>query len=393
MSDKVAKMGYVIQPAYYRDFRCIGGACPNSCCVGWQVDWSTEAVEKLKSTECSEQLRELMNTSFIRANGKYIVKMGEKNRCPFLTEDNMCCIQRELGEEYLSDICKIYPRIAFISGENGMRSCYSSCYCVIDTICNDEKSMKLEKYRPSKPVKMNTLVVKNSEEEKKKRPELKYRTEIIEFFYEIIADNSRPVETSIVLAALGAQKLDEYVKKGMYDKLPDVMKALKNQLNDTAMVNKINNINPNENLKFNFIIKLLDTIFSSEFLASFYRDGVIDSDRYHKGVKLFEEIFSDKPFATRNIALNLLLEMQIPFYDCDVGLFDNFSYFAAALATIKFAAPAMALSQKNADRGFKIIASYLSRSFAHNGNKAKAVLNILGEFNCKSPAYLAAIIK
>ena len=25
-------------PAFYRDFACIAGACPDSCCQGWEVD-------------------------------------------------------------------------------------------------------------------------------------------------------------------------------------------------------------------------------------------------------------------------------------------------------------------------------------------------------------------
>lgn len=25
-------------PEYYERFRCIGGACPDTCCAGWEVD-------------------------------------------------------------------------------------------------------------------------------------------------------------------------------------------------------------------------------------------------------------------------------------------------------------------------------------------------------------------
>lgn len=99
------------QPAYFRDFRCIGGTCQNSCCIGWVIDWRTEEIDKVKNAPgCSEELRALCESKFEPNGDKYMVKLNEDGRCPFLTEDNFCRIQRELGAECLSDTCSIYPR-------------------------------------------------------------------------------------------------------------------------------------------------------------------------------------------------------------------------------------------------------------------------------------------
>ena len=32
-------------PDYYEKFRCIGGACPDTCCAGWEVDIDEETAE------------------------------------------------------------------------------------------------------------------------------------------------------------------------------------------------------------------------------------------------------------------------------------------------------------------------------------------------------------
>lgn len=94
---------YFRQPRYFTDFRCVGGTCTNSCCIGWKIFWTQDEIDKVKNDpNCSEELRALMENSFHPSSdgekNKYSMTLEEKtNRCPFLTEDNFCKIQRELG--------------------------------------------------------------------------------------------------------------------------------------------------------------------------------------------------------------------------------------------------------------------------------------------------------
>ena len=36
-------------PSYYSQFHCIGGSCPDSCCIGWEVDIDEETCDYYKS--------------------------------------------------------------------------------------------------------------------------------------------------------------------------------------------------------------------------------------------------------------------------------------------------------------------------------------------------------
>ena len=39
-------------PSYYSQFHCIGGSCPDSCCIGWEKDPSeTDFAPTSKRTE------------------------------------------------------------------------------------------------------------------------------------------------------------------------------------------------------------------------------------------------------------------------------------------------------------------------------------------------------
>ena len=224
------------QPRYYNSFSCIGGSCPASCCIGWRVDWTKEEVEKLKNSECSENLRKLIDSSFEEIGEKYEIKLYER-KCPFLTEDNFCFIQREIGEEYLSYTCRNYPRSFTLSGNTVLSCCNISCYHVMDILCSDKDCMVLENYK-STSKKIEKVEV-NSKTDIMNHPELKYRQQLFEFLYELISDDSHSLETSIVLGALAAQGLTRIIEKGEYDSIPDYIKNIKGQLNDPEQIKKL----------------------------------------------------------------------------------------------------------------------------------------------------------
>lgn len=62
------------QPKFFKDFHCIGGDCPISCCQRWRIDYNNEDVEKLKKADCSENLRMLIKNSFESFNDMMHIK-------------------------------------------------------------------------------------------------------------------------------------------------------------------------------------------------------------------------------------------------------------------------------------------------------------------------------
>ena len=92
-----------IYPDYYRRFHCVGGECPDSCCIGWEIEIDDEAMEKYKSAEgeLGRRLRENISDGCFVLNGE---------RCPFLNEKNLCDIIRDGGEDMLCTVCTEFPR-------------------------------------------------------------------------------------------------------------------------------------------------------------------------------------------------------------------------------------------------------------------------------------------
>ncbi len=110
----------------YADFECIGGACPATCCCGWQVRIDPKSAERYKAVEgdFGEELREYIKTL---KDGRSYFEMQNNGRCPFLNKDNLCRIYRTLGPEAMCETCQKYPREIYCVGDIQFAAVSISC--------------------------------------------------------------------------------------------------------------------------------------------------------------------------------------------------------------------------------------------------------------------------
>ena len=142
-------------PSYYGEFECIKGECRHSCCIGWEIDIDGVTMEKYSSLggEIGERIRRSIsdfcgnvpsknapNDDFCTSGGEdfqphFILVHGD--RCPHLDECGLCRIITELGEGYISDICRLHPRFfneTARGAEVGLgMSCEEACRLILST--------------------------------------------------------------------------------------------------------------------------------------------------------------------------------------------------------------------------------------------------------------------
>lgn len=105
-------------------YRCIAGECRENCCAGLHVQLSADNHAKL--LERSRAFPQL------KAKVDQVVKLEPEGQrtsahhsyfetttahCSFLDPDYLCSIQRNLGEDTLSDACSTFPRVLTQVGE------------------------------------------------------------------------------------------------------------------------------------------------------------------------------------------------------------------------------------------------------------------------------------
>lgn len=412
-------MAYYRQPNYFSGFKCVGSTCPNSCCYNWSIDWKTEELNKVKNDpKCSDELRELIEKSFTYNEERKtnVVILKDNKGCPFLTKDNLCRIQLELGAEALSYICRIYPRQFIFTDYSAYRYCNMSCPETMKKLLNDEKSMELVNV----PIKEKAHLISgysNTPEKLKEHPEFKYRGELLELFYEIIGDKRNDVEINIILGALAAHSLEKLVKTEDYDSIPQAIKDIRAQLHNGAQLKKIENIKPNYHVKLGYLSQIVRGVNPVNVMSALTdRTGTLNIDLYLLGEKRLAETFKDNPFYLRNIALNLLLELGLPFKLEDKTIFENYCIFAVAFAAFKLNVIATAelggraeanpgVTVVSSDVDAKIVkkvdsekhviksAALISRSLCHNPGVAKNLLELLHKNKLATPGYIALLVK
>lgn len=401
---------YYRQPRYFGEFQCMGSDCPDNCCYGWRIDWKKDEIEKVKNAEnISPELKELVENSFVPINeerSQYMIKFPKSQKCPFQTNEGLCKIQRELGAEYLSYTCTIYPRCNILAENAIYNCCYMSCPVVQKKLMNDERSMDMINI-PMKSDIVSSFTVANSAEKCQAYPELNHRGLLLDFFYDLISDKKISLETAIILGALVAQKLTDIIAHKEYDRIPEALKAFRKQFHNAAQLKAIENIKPNYYLKFGFLAQIIEKIVENGATV-LLRDetGTLNIDMYNKGECRLAETLKGREFFLRNLALNLLFEFAVPFKLEEKTIFENYSLFVAAFGCLKLNLIAVCSTEKGINfRTYEQVFNYtgddkligmsaiISRGICQASGKAKMIINCLNDNKFTTPAYLALLVK
>lgn len=107
-----------IYPSYYERFRCIADRCEDTCCAGWEIDIDDDTYERYMRVggDLGARLRactkvyEGTDDGYEEVYEQHGFVLTEDLRCPFLDENNLCDIYRELGEDALCEVCTHTPR-------------------------------------------------------------------------------------------------------------------------------------------------------------------------------------------------------------------------------------------------------------------------------------------
>lgn len=137
-------------PHYYKDFKCIAGACTDTCCAGWDVDVDKNSYRYYKTVKGAfgKRLKSVMVPS---EDGGCTFTLNN-GRCPFLNDSNLCDLYTELGEDKLCETCAEFPR--FINEYGNVREIgiAPSCKTAGELIFNYKDRLTFDMEDDGKPV-------------------------------------------------------------------------------------------------------------------------------------------------------------------------------------------------------------------------------------------------
>ena len=105
----------IFAPDYYEKFKCIADKCRHSCCIGWEIYIDGATYEKYKALD--NPIKDELLSSIENSSEGIRFKQSYRGRCPMLSECGLCRLITAVGEEMLSDICRLHPRFICDKGK------------------------------------------------------------------------------------------------------------------------------------------------------------------------------------------------------------------------------------------------------------------------------------
>ena len=125
------------QPDYYNKFKCIADKCSITCCQEWKIavdDATNRKWKKLSADKVSGKSDNLSSYTYHK-DGSLVIKLDEKHRCPFLSNDKLCHLVMTYSDEVLSETCALFPREIHRFSRHEERTLMPCCPAVIDLWC------------------------------------------------------------------------------------------------------------------------------------------------------------------------------------------------------------------------------------------------------------------
>ncbi|MCQ2518003.1 MAG: flagellin lysine-N-methylase [Lachnospiraceae bacterium] len=94
----------IIKLEIFDSFKCLMDKCPDNCC---NEDWTISVDNETYGLYMQAGMPNL--DSFISKEEPHVL-IKKNGKCPFITPEGLCLIHKELGEEFLGNTCKSYPR-------------------------------------------------------------------------------------------------------------------------------------------------------------------------------------------------------------------------------------------------------------------------------------------
>lgn len=129
----------IVKPTFYKNFKCIAGDCPDSCCQGWEVDADSDSLEYYKTLDNSLEIKKRIDSVLSKDEfDNTIFTLAPKKRCPFLNDKNLCDMHIAIGGEHTPYTCRTFPRFIYDFGGTREIGISFSCPVASDMMYNTE---------------------------------------------------------------------------------------------------------------------------------------------------------------------------------------------------------------------------------------------------------------
>ncbi len=334
----VSELCKFVQPEYVKKFHCIADLCEDTCCSGWTIYVDKNAYDKCKEIKEIETQDKINRSIFINDENSIknyaFIKFDNKGLCPLLNPKGFCTLHLNYGEEYLGEVCNLYPRnirklnnsyiqVLSLSCIEAARLCLLSRNGINFEVVNFEHQDKFDSFVP-----LNTDNYENQE-----------FINILMYIIGVLQNDSMDFSKRLVILGYFMHDLEQIFIEERYKDIQKLFNKYKNI--DKEVVDIGNNLREKIKFIFSIIDKRMNEGISNKvfykFLQEFQNGFVLETEmdledmvvKYEKGfVKLKEKFLNKHLYIWENYFVNTVFKELIPL---NVGVKSTRAYFCLLL--------------------------------------------------------------
>jgi lysine-N-methylase len=404
----------ILTPQYLNDFSCTGSACEDTCCAGWRVDIDEDTYKQYRKTRDVE-LKPLLDKKVTRQRSKASsrsyakIQMDKSGRCSFLNEDSLCKIQLQLGPEFLSNTCAIYPRT--ISKINGIveKSLTMSCPEAARLALLNANGIEFD--QTVEPLETRGYFSKqiDTTNPKLNNKIQNYFWELRIFSIQVLQDRSYTLAERLIILGMFIQKVQELINNGDVHSIPDNIARYTNLMADQGMKELLSDIPSNIQIQMEFCKALIDIRFTQGISSSRYIEcvqemllgiqytedaNIQEVTRMYKVCleEYYEPFMIEQEYILENYLVNHVFKNIFPIGQ--KSPFEDYVMLIIHYSMIRLHLIGMAGYHKGltTDLIIKLIQSF-AKIVEHNGTYLTKVADILKDNNFNTMAYMAILVK
>jgi lysine-N-methylase len=321
------------RPLYASTFRCIGGACEDTCCrdMAVMVDKATyDKYQNFPPGEIRSLLQRHVTRNTVDANDILyaIINPASSNYCPLFAADRLCGLQKQFGSEVLCATCSIYPRV--LNSVDGVleTSLYLSCPEAARLILLNPESTLAEGNPASSHFRTDQFSHIASDSGAIHKP-YAYFDEVQALAITMIQDRTRPMWHRLFLLGMFCASLDRIVEPAQDSTVPKIIAEYRDILATGALRDELERLPKNPATQLDVVLRLTDQRVRAggtgeRFLECWqeFHQGIgyspestaaSDAQHYAEGEELCHAFFARNPFILENYLLNYTFRTLFPF--------------------------------------------------------------------------------
>ncbi|MGE7922794.1 flagellin lysine-N-methylase [Viridibacillus arvi] len=394
-------------PAYMNEFSCIGSACEDTCCAGWNVTIDQETYKKYKKLPNSTIKKELdSSVKRVRSNQNFSnygkMKLNSEGACNLLDNNALCKIHSQLGEDYLCNTCSVYPRILNQVDDIVEKSLTLSCPEAARLALLKPGGIDFIEEEESDQIKGFIMKKISSNEE------YPYFWKLRMYTIQILQEQSHKIEVRLMTLGLFYRKLQSISEAEWELKLEEIMTHYYKQLLSGEMASSFDKLEHNIAFQMNLAKELINYRFSNNITSKRYieclqevfgalklEEGDMDVsiECYIQAFKEYYEPFISKhEYILENYTVNYVFKNFFP-YD-QTNLFESFVMLIVNVMMIKLHLIGMAGAHDGLSKDLvvKLVQSY-SKTIDHNSNYLTNVRTALKDSGYTTMAHMLVLLK